>query len=83
LIVGPLQQTLPKLSPSEAFGTVFNITSLRVFLLQSQVRQDSRILFARGQDLMTGGEVIGNGLATSAGVVAIMAAKAARRVIVP
>ena len=59
-----------------------NISSPRVFLLQSQVGQDFRILFPRGEDLMTGGAVIRNGLAIGAGVVAIMAAEAAGRIVV-
>ena len=41
------------------------------------------MFFARGQDLMTRRAVIGDRLAIGAGVVAIMAAEAAGRVVVP
>ena len=41
------------------------------------------MFFARGQHLMTRRAVIGDGLAIGAGVVAVMAAEAARRVVMP
>lgn len=41
------------------------------------------MFFARGQDLMTRRAVVGDHLAIGAGVVAIMAAEAAGRVVVP
>jgi len=41
------------------------------------------MFFARSQNLMTRRAVIGNGLAVGAGMVAIMAAEAAGRVVVP
>jgi hypothetical protein len=52
-------------------------------LLQSQVGQDSRILFARSQNLMTRRAVIRDRLAIGPRVVAIMAAEAAGESLCP
>ena len=52
-------------------------------LFQSQVAEDLGMFFARNQDLMTRRAVIRDRFAIGALVVAIMAAEASRRVVVP
>ncbi len=51
-------------------------------LLHSQIGQHLGIFFTRRQNLMACGTVVGDGLAIGTGVTAVMAAEAARRIIV-
>jgi len=61
----------------------FNKVNTQLSLLHSQVRQDLGIFFTRRQNLMARRTVIGDGLPIGTGVAAVMAAEAARRIIVP
>ena len=61
----------------------FNKVKTPLSLLHSQVRQDLGIFFTGRQNLMARRTVIGDGLPIGTGVAAVMAAEAARRIIVP